>query len=79
MSIFCRKQQEGQPRRNRGCLWTIIVFVLIYMLTSVVMGYMFGNLMSQKSADIVSNLDGIRSQVSTAIDACVEVDRADLN
>ena len=40
---------------------------------------MFGNLMSQKSADIVSNLDGIRSQVSTAIDACVEVYRADLN
>ena len=46
MGIFCRKQQEGQPRRNRGCLWTIIVCVLIYMLTSVVMGYMFGNLMS---------------------------------
>ena len=64
MSIFCRKQQEGQPRRNRGCLWTIIVFVLIYMLTSVVMGYMFGNLMSpsatlEDNTVYVLRLDGM--------------------
>lgn len=40
---------------------------------------MFGNLMSQKSADIVSSLDGIRTQVQQSIDSCVEVYRADLN
>jgi protease-4 len=46
MALFCRKQQDGKPRRSHGCLWTIIVFIVIYMLTSVVMGYMFGQFMT---------------------------------
>ena len=39
---------------------------------------MFGTLMSQKSSDVVSNLDAIRTKVDSAIKECVEIYRADV-
>ena len=39
----------------------------------------FGDLMSKKSADIVSSLDALRTQVQQSIDNCVEAYRSDYN
>lgn len=40
------RQTEGQPRKKHGCLWTAIVFVLIYVGFCGLLGYWMGDMFS---------------------------------
>ena len=49
------KQTEGQPRRKRGCLWTAIVCVLLYVGMCGLMGYFMGDLFSTPATKLEAN------------------------
>ena len=49
------KQTEGQPRRKRGCLWTAIVCVLLYVGMCGLMGYFMGDLLSTPITKLEAN------------------------
>lgn len=56
MSIFC-KQQDGaaKPRKNRGCLWTIIVCLIVYVVFCGIMGAAMGNMFSTPETKLTDN------------------------
>ena len=37
--LFCKKQDGQQPRKNRGCLWTIIIGIVIYVVLCGIIEY----------------------------------------
>lgn len=55
MSLFCRKQDGEKPRKNRGCLWTIIVCLVIYVVMCGVLGAAMGNMFSTPETKLTDN------------------------
>ena len=41
-----RNEREQQPRKKHGCLWTICIFILLYIGMCAWMGYMMGGMFS---------------------------------
>lgn len=58
-------KQEEQPRKKHGCLWTIIVCAVLYVVMCGVVGAMMGNMFSTPAATLEANtvyridLDGV--------------------
>lgn len=63
MGIYVK--QEEQPRKKHGCLWTIIVCAVLYVVMCGVVGAMMGNMFSTPAATLEANtiyridLDGV--------------------
>lgn len=63
MGIYVK--QEEQPRKKHGCLWTIIVCAVLYVVMCGVVGAMMGNMFSTPTATLEANtvyridLDGV--------------------
>ena len=63
MGIYVK--QEEQPRKKHGCLWTIIVCAVLYVVMCGVVGAMMGNMFSTPTATLETNtvyridLDGV--------------------
>ena len=53
MSIYVK--QEGQPRKKHGCLWTIIVCAVLYIVLCGVLGMMMGDMFSTPVATLEKN------------------------
>ena len=53
MSIYVK--QEGQPRKKHGCLWTIIVCAVLYIVLCGVLGMMMGDMFSTPVATLEEN------------------------
>ena len=53
MSIYVK--QEGQPRKKHGCLWTIIVCAVLYIVFCGVLGMMVGDMFSTPIATLEEN------------------------
>ena len=53
MSIYVK--QEGQPRKKHGCLWTIIVCAVLYIVFCGVLGMMVGDMFSTPVATLEEN------------------------
>lgn len=58
-------KQEEQPRKKHGCLWTIVVCAVLYVVMCGVVGAMMGNMFSTPTATLEANtiyridLDGV--------------------
>lgn len=52
--LFIRRNEE-RPRKKRGCLWTIIVCLLIYVAFCGWLGMMFGNMFSTPETQVEDN------------------------
>ena len=46
MSIFSKNQSSEQPRKKHGCLWTIIIILVVYVALCGLVGSMMGDWMS---------------------------------
>lgn len=63
MGIYVK--HEEQPRKKHGCLWTIIVCAVLYVVMCGVVGAMMGNMFSTPTATLEANtiyridLDGV--------------------
>lgn len=63
MGIYVK--QEEQPRKKHGCLWTIIICAVLYVVMCGVVGAMMGNMFSTPVATLEANtvyridLDGV--------------------
>ena len=63
MGIYVK--QEEQPRKKHGCLWTIVVCAVLYVVMCGVVGAMMGNMFSTPTATLEANtvyridLDGV--------------------
>ena len=44
--MFWNRREEERPRKKRGCLWTIIVCVVLYIVFCGILGAMFGSMFS---------------------------------
>lgn len=53
MSIYIK--QEGQPRKKNGCMWTIIVCAVLYIILCGVIGMMVGDMFSTPTAALEEN------------------------
>lgn len=53
--LFCRKQDGQQPRKNRGCLWTIIICLVIYVVLCGIIGAAFGSMFETPETKLTDN------------------------
>lgn len=44
--FFVRNDRDQQPRKRRGCLWTAIIFAVLYLGSSFMVGVMMGDMFS---------------------------------
>lgn len=54
-NFFVRNNHEQQPRKKRGCMWTVIVCVVFYIGFCGWMGYMMGNMFSSPVTKLTDN------------------------
>lgn len=55
MSLFCRKQADGEqtrPRRKVGCLGGCLIFFAVYFICSAILGWLMGDALSSSSVDL---------------------------
>ena len=50
-----RNEREQQPRKKHGCLWTICIFILLYVGMCAWMGYMMGGMFSTPATKLEAN------------------------
>ncbi len=55
LDLFRKKNDEAQPRKKHGCLWTIIICAVVYIGMCFVIGAVCGNMMGGSSASLSSN------------------------
>ena len=48
-------QAAKKPRKNRGCLWTIIICLVVYVVLCGIMGAAFGNMFSTPETKLKDN------------------------
>lgn len=53
--LFCKKQDGQQPRKNRGCLWTIIICLVIYVVLCGIIGAAFGSMFETPETKLTDN------------------------
>ena len=53
--LFCKKQYGQQPRNNRGCLWTIIICLVIYVVLCGIIGAAFGSMFETPETKLTDN------------------------
>lgn len=53
--LFCKKQDGQQPRKNRGCLWTIIICLVIYVVLCGIIGAAFGSMFKTPETKLTDN------------------------
>ena len=53
--LFCKKQDGQQPRKNRGCLWTIIIGIVIYVVLCGIIGAAFGSMFETPETKLTDN------------------------
>lgn len=54
--LLFRRNDEAQPRKKHGCLWTILICAIVYVGFCGVMGAMFGSMMGgSSSASLAKN------------------------
>lgn len=55
MSLFCRKQADGEqtrPRRKVGCLGGCLIFFAVYFICSAILGWLMGDALSSSSVEL---------------------------
>ena len=73
MGLFCKKntEQSGQPRRRSGCLKTVIICVVAYILLSVISGIILGKMMDS-SVSLEENTVYVLKMEGTLVEQGVE-------
>ena len=49
-----RNESERQPRKKHGCLWTVVICVLLYIGMCAWMGYLMGGMFSTPTTKLTA-------------------------